>query len=233
MCRRLIACFAFATCGFAADTVEIVANGESITLPIPRGMYLADPESDWVKDFAAQRKIKLEQLPDLSPEMRQAKLLVTLHGHADGTERYIFVSEFPLLPGGKHQSATFFASEFPHKDSGLYRVGNRYRVYWLEDKTTLYALLQCRGRILRLNYSQPDAGERATPYAPDAERLRQLAEDTVALNPASTRARQNVLWTLLTILLVFSAGTGYFIWWRFRAAAGPGQPPPLPPHGHT
>lgn len=232
MYRRLIACFAFAACGFAADTVEIVSNGESITLPIPRGMYLADPESAWVKEFTAKRKTMLEKVPDLSPEMRQAKLLATLHGHEDGTERYIFVSECPLLPDGNHQSASLFAREFPNKDAGLYRVGDRYRVYWLEDKTTLYAVLQCRGRILRLNYSQPDEDDRATPYAPDAERLRQLAEDTVALNPASTRARQNVFWTLLAILLSFSAGAGYFFWRRIRTAAGPGQPPPLPPHGH-
>ena len=232
MYRRLIACFAFAACGFAADTVEIVSNGESITLPIPRGMYLADPESAWVKEFTAKRKTVLEKLPDLSPEMRQAKLLATLHGHADGTERYIFVSELPLLPGGKHQSAAFFAREFPNKESGLYRFGDRHRVYWLDDKTTLYAVLQCRGRILRLNYSQPDDDQRATPYAPDAERLRQLAEDTVALNPASTHASRSVFWILLAVLLSFAAGTGYFFWRRIRAAAGPGQPPPLPPHGH-
>jgi len=193
---------------------------------------LADPESTFVKEFTAKRKALLEKLPDLSPEMRQAKLLATLHGHEDGTERYIFVSEFPLLPDGKHQSASLFAREFPNQEPGLYRVGDRYRVYWLEDKTALYALLQCRGRILRLNYTQPDEDDRAIPYAPDAERLRQLAEDTVALNPASTRARQNVFWTLLAILLSFSAGFGCFLWWRIRAAAGPGQPPPLPHHGH-
>lgn len=231
MFRLLLACCLFAASGLAVQTIDIQVDGETIVLPVPPRMQLADPDSEWVKDFVARRKAAFAKMSDaeMTPAQRNAPLSATFHGHEGDLERYIFVSPHPLGPSRREGGAAFFREVFPLKDNpSPWRYGDRYRIYWLEDNVTVYAMIQCRGKVLRCNLTHSDDGGRAKPFLQDAESFHQWVEDVTTLNPSQSQAQATAGFIGLSILIALLACCAGYVYWLRRRAQRYDRPPPLP-----